>query len=64
MKMISGWILSLLVKLALSFLESKATSILKNDAPSVISRLTVVASNVKTFHAVEDFPQQVHKGGV
>lgn len=62
--MIPGWLISLAVKLVLSFLESKATSILKKDAPSVVSRLNAVAANVQTFHSDADFPPQIKATGV
>lgn len=53
--MIYGWIISLVVKLAISFVESKAESILKKDAPSIVSRLSAAATKVQTFHADADF---------
>jgi hypothetical protein len=59
-----AWLLALLIKVAISFLEAKATSIAKADAPAVVSRLQNVASNVKEFHGVNDFPAQVKSGGV
>lgn len=64
MQIVTGWVLSFLVKLAISFLEAKATAILKKDGPSVVTRLQTVASNVKTYHEQSDFPKQAHQGGV
>lgn len=52
----TAFIVSFLVKLALSYVESKATSILKKDAPEIVTRLTNVAANIKTYHEVSDYP--------
>lgn len=56
MAMIGGWLLSLAIKLAVSFLEAKATAIAKKDAPAVVLRLTNIASNVQAYHSDADFP--------
>lgn len=55
-----AWLLSLAIKLAISFLEAKATSIAKQEAPAVVSRLNVVVANVQSFHSDADFPTGVN----